>query len=148
MARIIGLWLAISTASLFLIILAVQIRSMLIGIKIRMAEFDRTIPLPLFKQRKRRQTKFRLRLTRRQIPKDVGKMIEKLNHAIDYLIDVYALRNFADVPEDLRPAEFVAAETLLQCRAEILKDYLPMPSLSYFLKRRIEYLMNTRRKWV
>jgi predicted helicase len=148
MATILGIWLAISMASLFLILLAAKVWSMFIGIKIRMAEFDRTMPLSLFNRRKSRQTRFRLRLTRRQIPKEVGERIENLNHAIDYLIDSYDLRKFSHMPADLRPAEFAAAEMLLQCRAEMLRDYLPLPSLSYLLKRRIAYLMNTRRTWV
>ncbi len=77
-----------------------------------------------------------------------GKMLEKLNHAIDYLIDTYDLRKFSETSEELRPAEFVAVLKLLKCRAEMLKDYPPLPSFSYLVKRRLTYLMASRRTWV
>jgi hypothetical protein len=147
-ATVAALWLTTSMASVLLIVLAARVWSMLLRVKVRMAEFDRTMPIAIFDLRTRRQTRFRLKLTRRQIPNVEGKMIEKLNHAIDYLIDTYDLRKFSALLEDMRPPEFVAAQTLLQCRAEILKDHLPLPSFSYLLKRRLAYLMNTRRTWV
>ena len=104
--------------------------------------------LPLFDRRREKHAKFRLRLTGRQITRTEGEMLEKLNHAIDYLIDTYDLRQFSGTPRELPPAEFVAAQTLLQCRAEMLKDYPPLPSFSYLVKRRLAYLMNGRRTWV
>jgi hypothetical protein len=148
LARIVELWLFISMSSIVLIVIGVGIRSKLIGIKLQMAKFDRTMPLPLFDRRKRRQTRFPLRLTRRQVPPTEAKMVEKLNHAIDYLIDTYDLRKYSSAPDTMLPAEFIAVQKLLQCRAEILKQYSPLPSFSYLLKRRFAYLMNIKWTWM
>jgi hypothetical protein len=145
LARIATLWIAISLSSTALIVLATEVRSLLLRIKVQMAEFDRTMLPPLFDRRREKHAKFRLRLTRRQITRTEGEMLEKLNHAIDYLIDTYDLREFSGTPKELSPAEFVAAQMLLQCRAEMLKDYPPLPSFSYLVKRRLAYLMNSRR---
>ncbi|WP_348270060.1 hypothetical protein P8936_06425 [Edaphobacter paludis] len=148
LAKMAAIWFAISVISITLILFAVHAWSLLLRLKVKMDEFDRTMPLPLFDRRRKKHPKFNLRLTRRQFSRTEGEMFEKLDHAIDYLIDTYDLRKFSGIRNELLPDEFIAAQRLLQCRAEMLKEYTPLPSLSYLLKRRLAYLMNRRQTWV
>ncbi len=90
-----SLWIAISAICVALIILSSRVWFLLLRIKMRMTRFDETMPFPLFDRRLRRRTIFHLSLTRRVIAPKEGKMLEKLNHAIDYLIDTYHLREFS-----------------------------------------------------
>ena len=148
LAKAAAIWFAISVISITLILFAAHTWSFLLRLKVTMEQFDRTMPLPLFDRRRKKNAKFNLRLTRRQFSRAEGEMFEKLDHAIDYLIDTYELRKFSGSREELLPPEFIAAQMLLQCRAEMLREYTLLPSLSYLLKRRLAYLMNRRRTWV
>jgi len=110
-------------------------------VKAIMAEKDGTLPLPFFNRRRRSEGKFSLNLTRRQLTLGEGAALEKLHHAIDYLIQSYSLDDFAGKPVAQRPAEFFAAELLLQTRAEMLGAKPPMPSFFYLLQRRLAYML-------
>jgi len=136
-----AVWTLVGISVLALIAAFGGVQRAAVRLKASMAETDGTLPLPFFNRRRRSEGKFSLNLTRRQLTLGEGAALEKLHHAIDYLIQSYSLDDFASKPAAQRPAEFFAAELLLQSRAEMLGARPPMPSFFYLLQRRLAYLM-------
>jgi hypothetical protein len=137
------IWLSITLLAITLIVVVGTLQRILMRLKIRMAEVDGRLPLPLHDRRRRKSRQFFLRLTRRPLTAEDGLALEALNHAIDYLIQTYGLERFVGMPPGHRPAEFFAVQTLLECRAEMLNLRPPLPSFSYLLRRRLACVIST-----
>jgi len=136
-----AVWMLTAVSVVAVLVCGATLYRGIVRLKANMVEKDSTLPLPFFNRRRQSQDKFSLSLTRRQMTLGEGAALEKLHHAIDYLIQSYSLDEFANKPLAQRPAEFFAAELLLQSRAEMLGARPPMPSFFYLLQRRIAYLM-------
>ncbi len=137
--KILGMWVLLcGTASAGIVGISF-VRSFLLSVKLRMVEVDSTLPLPLHNRRRWPQSKFRLRITRRQLKDVDGKSLERIGRQIDGLIEAHDLLRFRGMPEGPRPAAFYEVEMLLKERSELLGKYLLLPSFSYLIRRRLAW---------
>jgi hypothetical protein len=145
-ARGVGIWLVLSTAVLLLLFITGVCYRIADRLKIAMIEAAGPLPPPLHDRRRRQRGRFRLRTTRRQLAPQEGRMLESLHRAIDYLVQTYNLKQFADQPQTTAPPQLAAVQILLQKRAEMLAEHPPMPSLLTLLRRRLAYLSLARKR--
>jgi hypothetical protein len=145
-ARGVGIWLLLSTAVLLLLFITGVCYRIADRLKIAMIEAAGPLPPPLHDRRRRQRGRFRLRTTRRQLAPQEGRMLESLHRAIDYLVQTYNLKQFADQPQTTAPPQLAAVQILLQKRAEMLAEHPPMPSLLTLLRRRLAYLSLARKR--
>jgi len=146
LANAAGLWLLISATVLFLLFATGAWHRLSARLKVAMIEAAGALPPDFHDRRHRQRGRFRLRLTRRQLTPQEGATLESLRHAIDYLIQSYGLKSFANRPWVAAPAQVTAVEILLQKRAEMLAEHPPMPSLLSLLRRRLAYLKLARHR--
>jgi hypothetical protein len=145
-ARGVGIWLLLSALLLLLLFTTGVCYRIADRLKIAMIEAAGPLPAPLHDRRRRQRGRFRLRTTRRQLAPQEGMMLESLHRAIDYLMQTYNLKQFADQPQTTAPPQLAAVQILLQKRAEMLAEHPPMPSLLTLLRRRLAYLSLARKK--
>jgi len=137
----VGIWISTLGLGATLLVASGGCLRRLRSLKLHMAETDATLPLPMFDRRRKRDSRYRLRVTRRNLTREEGRALETLRHAIDYLIEAYELRADGIRPEETRPAEFAAVQLLLQGHAKLLETRPPLPSFAYLFRRRASYLM-------
>jgi hypothetical protein len=142
----VGIWILLSAAVLLLLFITGVCYRIADRLKIAMIEAAGPLPPPLHDRRRRQRGRFRLRTTRRQLAPQEGKMLESLHRAIDYLVQTYNLKQFADQPQTTAPPQLAAVQILLQKRAEMLAEHPPMPSLLTLLRRRLAYLSLARKR--
>ncbi|MEO6804170.1 MAG: hypothetical protein ABI197_13105 [Granulicella sp.] len=137
--NITAFWLLGSLLLSISVVMAAEVRKMLLHVKLRMVEVDNTIPLPLVDRRKKQLDAFRLRLTRRNLTIEEGRALETLRHATDYLIDTYGLYETVSEHPSVETAPREAVQLLLNHLSDFLDARLPLPSFAYLLQRRISY---------
>jgi len=144
--RGVGIWLLLGAAVLLLLFLTGVCYRIADRLKLAMIEAAGPLPPSLHDRRRRQRGRFRVRTTRRQLAPQEGMVLESLHRAIDYLVQTYNLKQFADQPQTLAPPQVAAVQILLQKRAEMLAEHPPMPSLLTLLRRRLAYLSLARKK--
>lgn len=142
----VSFWLLLSATVLLLLFTTGLCYRIADRLKIAMIEAAGPLPQPLHDRRRRQRGRFRLRTTRRQLAPQQGILLESLQHAIDYLVQTYHLKQFADRPWTMAPPQLAAVQILLQKRAEMLAEDPPMPSLITLLRRRLAYLSLARKR--
>jgi hypothetical protein len=142
----VGIWLLLSATVLLLLFLTGVCYRIADRLKVAMIEAAGPLPPPLHDRRRRQRGRFRLRTTRRQLTPQEGMVLESLHRAIDYLVQSYNLRQFADQPQTMTPPQLAAVQILRQKRAEMLAEHPPAPSLITLLRRRLAYLSLARKR--
>jgi hypothetical protein len=142
----VGIWLLLGATVLLLLFTTGVCYRIADRLKIAMIEAAGPLPAPLHDRRRRQRSRFRLRTTRRQLAPQQGILLESLQHAIDYLMQTYNLKQFTDQPRTMAPPQVAAVRILLQKRAEMLAEHPPMPSLITLLRRRLASLSLARKR--
>jgi hypothetical protein len=142
----VSIWLLLSATVLLLLFTTGVCYRIADRLKIAMIDAAGPLPASLHDRRRRQRSRFRLRTTRRQLAPQQGILLESLQHAIDYLMQTYNLKQFTDHPRTMAPPQVAAVRILLQKRAEMLAEHPPMPSLITLLRRRLAYLSLARKR--
>src|SRR5260370_7183551 len=80
------IWLSITLLAITLIVVVGTLQRILMRLKIRMAEVDGMLPLPLHDRRRRKSSQFFLRLTPRPLTPEAALPLQPLNHPLTYLL--------------------------------------------------------------
>jgi hypothetical protein len=146
LGNVAAIWVLLSAAAVLSLLAVGAWHRLSARLKVAMIEAAGPLPPQFHDRRHRQRGRFRLRMTRRQLSPQEGATLESLRHAIDYLIQSYGLKSFANRPWVAAPAQVNAVEILLQKRAEMLAEHPPMPSLASLLRRRFAYLKLAKHK--